>query len=139
MLISLEKKTATLGVAVGRLKTALALARPGALFSGDNLKILRAGTCRGARGEEVADHAGWNARIFPRNRLGSRVDDGFNMVVTIGIEREVKPALVLQHRREPRIVAPVGIHRDRAARTLGTKEIVDGIGLPTRIPARPQL
>src|SRR3954470_19497510 len=48
------------------------------LLRGYDLEILRAGACRGRRGEQVADHAWWNAWIFLGHSFSFGVDESFD-------------------------------------------------------------
>jgi len=60
------------------------------------------------------------------------------VVIALGIEREVEPALVVEHLGKPFVVAPVRLHHDGALGPLGAEELVDRVGLARRVPARPQ-
>ena len=50
-----------------------------------------------------------------------------DMAVTIGIEREIQPALVFQHGRKPGIVAPVGVDDGGARGVFDAEEVIDCI------------
>src|SRR6185369_12722579 len=49
------------------------------LFLRVQFKVLRARTSRRARGQQIADHAGWNARAFPGDHFHPFIDDRIDL------------------------------------------------------------
>ena len=96
-----------------------------ALLRTGDLEILRASAGGRTSGQQIPDHARGDARVLLGHRFRFGVDDGVDVVVPIGIERLVEPALVFKHRRKPGIVAPVGVDGDGALRLFGPEEIID--------------
>ena len=62
-----------------------------------------------------------------------------DVMITIGVQFQVKLPFFLQHGREPRVVGPVRPDDDRIVRLVVTQQFVHGVGLPARIPRKPDL
>src|SRR6516162_8004859 len=60
------------------------------------------------------------------------------MRVTLWIELEIEPALLVENGRKPWIVAPVRFHDRRIVRLLLPQKFIDGVLLPAGVPVGPQ-
>src|SRR6516164_3552387 len=58
--------------------------------------------------------------------------------VALWIELEIEPALLLEHGRKPRIVAPVRFHDHCIVWLLLAQKFIDGVLLPAGVPVGPQ-
>src|SRR5258705_466370 len=99
----------------GRIKSLLAI----------EPEILRAGAAWRVRRQQISDHAFRYTRTFLCDSGDGRVNDSLDVIIAIGIKREIEPALVLEHGRKPGIVTPVRLDDDRALRLAQPQEVID--------------